>query len=253
MALKIGVFVDNLGRPIAEGLKLAAQWRVACFQVYLTAGEMLAENMPPQARADFAKRYRDLGLQLSATCGDFGLNFGDAELMEAKEPLLRAAIEQTVDLGAAIMTTHIGSVGEDPDRLRTMAETLKRIGDYAASRGVTLATETGLESGPRLRAILTQADTSGIAVNFDPANLVMKGFDHLDAARELRPFIVHTHAKDGKRGNGEAPLGEGDVDFPAYVHLMTELGYDGAYVIEREVGDDPVGDVQKAIDYLRGL
>jgi len=255
MALKIGIFVDSLRRPIAEGLALAAQWKVQCFQVYLTKGEMLAKNMPRAARADFVKRYRDLGLQLSATCGDFGLNFCNAELMKAKEPLLRAAIQQSVDLEASIMTTHVGSLGDDPDgsRRKTMAATLKRIGDYAADHGVVLATETGLESGRHLRGILEAAGTKGIGVNFDPANLVMNGFDHLQAVRELMPFIVHTHAKDGRRGGGELPLGEGDVDFPAYVGLMTELGYRGAYVIEREAGADPVGDVGKAVAYLRGL
>jgi len=255
MALKIGVFVDNLGRGIEEGLALAGEWKVDCFQVYLTGGEMLAANMPAPARADFARRYADLGLELSATCGDFHLDFGDPEVMAEKEPQLKAAIEQTVDLGASIMTTHIGALGEDPDgsRRATMVRTLKRLGDYAADHGVVLATETGLESGETLRDLLTEADTRGIGVNFDPANLVMMGFDHLQAVRDLRPFIVHSHAKDGKRGGGEQPLGSGDVDFPTYIALMRELGYDGAYVIEREAGEDPAADVAEAIAFLRTL
>jgi len=255
MALKVGIFVDSLRLPIAEGLQRAAQWKVDCFQVYITAGEMLAENMDKQARRDFAKRYGDLGLALSATCGDFSLNFSDADVMAQKAPLLTAAIEQTVDLGASIMTTHIGSLGADPDgsKQQAMVAALKRFGDAAADAGVILATETGLESGPKLRDLLDAAGTKGIAVNFDPANLVMKGFDHLEAVRALAPLIVHSHAKDGFRGDGEAALGAGDVDFPTYVRVMGECGCDVPYVIEREAGDDPVGDVQKAIAYLRTL
>ncbi len=259
MALKVGIFVDSLRLPIEEGLKLAAEIGADCFQVYVTGGAMLAANMAQGARADFARRCRDLGLELSATCGDFHLDFGDAEAMQAKEPLLLAAIDQTVDLGASIMTTHIGALGDDPGgrRARTMTETLKRLGDRAAERGVTLATETGLESGRRLREIIEAAGTPGIGVNFDPANLVMNGFDHLQAARELAGLIVHSHAKDGVRESDgsrrEVPLGEGQVDFPRYVAVMRELGYEGAYVVEREAGDDPVGDVRRAVEYLRGL
>jgi len=259
MDLKVGIFVDSLRLPIDEGLKVAADIGAQCFQVYVTRGEMLAANMPAAARADFAARYRDLGLQLSATCGDFQVNFSDAEALAAKEPLLRAAVDQTVDLGASIMTTHIGAVGDDPDGAKAagMSAALKRLGDYAAERGVTLATETGLESGQRLREIIEAADTRGIGVNFDPANLVMRGFDHLQAARDLKELIVHTHAKDGVRdadgSHREVPLGEGGVGFPTYVALLGELGYDGAYVIEREAGDDPVGDVTRAVEFLKGL
>lgn len=256
--LNIGVFVDSFGCPIDEGLRLAAEFGCGSFQVFVTRGDMLASRMNKQARSDFVKRYKDLGLRLSATCGDFGLNFGNAEVMTEKESLLKEAILQSVDLETNIMTTHIGALGEDPDgRVReTMVKNLKRLGDFAADNSVILATETGLESGPVLRGLLEESDTKGIGVNFDPANLVMRGFDHLEAVRELFPFIVHTHAKDGVRKSGKAkevPLGEGNVNFPVYVGLLRELGYDGAYTIERETGDDPVGDIRKAVEFLQGL
>jgi len=256
--LNIGVFVDNLGIPVDKGLKIAAEIGCNSFQIYITGGEMLASNMNKEARADFVKKYQDAGLKLSATCGDFHLNFGDIEGMRQKEEILKDAILQTVDLGTNIMTTHIGTLGNDPEgkAKAAMVNNLKRLGDFAAEQGVKLATETGLESGPTLRSILEEADTPGLAVNFDPANLVMNGFDHLEAVRELIPFIVHTHAKDGTRVDekaNEVPLGEGGVNFPAYVGLLRELGYDGAYTIERERGDDPIEDVRKAVEFLKRL
>ena len=258
MKLNIGIFVDCLRCPIPEGLRLAAQMKVQSFQVFVTKGEMLAANMNRQARRDFVKRYKDLGLELSATCGDFGLNFGDDAALKAKEETLMDAVIQTAELESAIMTTHIGAVGDDPAGAKEeiFAANLKRLGDFAARHGVTLATETGLESGATLRRILERAETKGVGVNYDPANLVMNGIDYLAAIRELFPFIVHTHAKDGMRRAGkgrEMPLGEGDVNFPAYVGLLTSLGYRGAYTIEREVGEDAVGDIRKAVSFLQRL
>ena len=101
-------------------------------------------------------------------------------------------------------------------------------------------------------------DTKGIGVNFDPANLVMNRFDHMEAVRELAPYIVHTHAKDSVADGGdgkprEVPLGEGEVSFPVYVVLLKEVGYNGAYTIERECGDNPVEDVRKAVEFLKTL
>jgi len=84
----------------------------------------------------------------------------------------------------------------------------------------------------------------------------MNGFDHFEAVRELFPFIVHTHAKDGTRvgeTKTEVPLGEGGVNFPRYVGLLRELGYHGAFTIEREQGADPVGDVRRAVTFLKSL
>ena len=110
-----------------------------------------------------------------------------------------------------MITTHIGEVPETPNAVwDTLRAALNAIGRYAEEHGVVLATETGPESGPVLRALLDTLDTTAIRVNFDPANLVMAGFDLDEALDALLPYIVHTHAKDGcndpearaRRGDG---------------------------------------------------
>jgi L-ribulose-5-phosphate 3-epimerase len=121
---------------------------------------------------------------------------------------------------------------------------------------------------------------SGVGVNLDPANLVMVGgHDPVEAVRLLGPYIVHTHAKDGRRlkpcsaaevygafADGtfkalverlggdpfiEVPLGEGEVDWDAYLAALRGVGFSGFLTIEREVGDDPAADIAKAVNFLR--
>jgi L-ribulose-5-phosphate 3-epimerase len=99
----------------------------------------------------------------------------------------------------------------------------------------------------------TLSTRTAFRVNFDPANLAMSGFDYMQAARDLAPYVVHTHAKDGRKGVGELPLGTGDVDFPNYVAQWRSLGYDGFYTVEREAGDDRVGDIARAVEFLKTL
>ena len=49
----------------------------------------------------------------------------------------------------------------------------------------------------------------------------------------------------------ETPVGEGDVDFAAYIGALKEIGYDGFLTIERETGADPSADIQKAAEYAK--
>ena len=254
-SLKVGVLVDNLGLPIREGIAKAVEMGADGFQVFVTGGEMLAANMSAAQRKDFVKYYQALGLTLAALCGDFGKNFGNPNHAAAATSLLEGAVDQALDLGTRVVTTHIGGVHDDPSDpvWEVMPRTLNEIGKYASRRSVYLATETGIESGATLRKMLEKLDTDGVRVNFDPANLVMNGYDHLQAARDLAPYVVHTHAKDGRKGVGELPLGQGDVNYPEYVALWRTLGYDGFYTIEREGGEDRVGDMKRAVGLLRSL
>ena len=51
----------------------------------------------------------------------------------------------------------------------------------------------------------------------------------------------------------EVPLGEGSVAFKYYLKALDDIGYDGFLTIEREVGEDPITDVAKAIQFLRSF
>ena len=150
---------------------------------------------------------------------------------------------------------------------------------YAKEKGVTLAIETGPEKAKTLLAFL-QDTKGGVGVNLDPANFTMvTGQDAVEAVYLLRDYIVHTHAKDGImlnknqdptkvyhafavggvdalnacEGFKEVPLGEGEVDWIAYVRALKEIGYDGFLTIERECGEDPVADIVKAVSFLKSL
>jgi len=68
---------------------------------------------------------------------------------------------------------------------------------------------------------------------------------------------VHTHAKDGVRhpdgSREQRPLGEGEVNIEGWVGQLKEIGYEGWLCIERESGDDRLGDCQRALQFLREL
>jgi sugar phosphate isomerase/epimerase len=171
-----------------------------------------------------------------------------------------------VDLGTQIVTTHIGWLPHD-EKAREWEvglEAVTELGRYAESHGCFFASETGPESPVLLKKFLDQVPSKGIKVNYDPANFIMLGpFYHIGGVEVLKDYIVHTHAKDGvclmagksNRENTflEVPLGEGGVAFKYYLKALDKIGYDGFLTIEREVGENPAADIEKAVKYLRSF
>jgi L-ribulose-5-phosphate 3-epimerase len=265
MSRKIGVLVDNLHLPIAEGIKQVKELEADGFQVYVTRGEMTPENLRGSVLTDFRTAVAGLGLEISALCGDLGKGFLDANINKEVIPRSKQFIDLAVALGVTVVTTHIGTLPADAQSpaWRTGISAIRDLATYAHSKGCVFASETGPEAPSELLRFLQEVNTPGFGINYDPANLIMLGpFDHIGGVRVLRNYIVHTHAKDGvclSKHEGamndflEVPLGQGGVSFPYYLRALDDIGYRGYLTIEREAGEDRVGDVKRAIRFLRSL
>jgi sugar phosphate isomerase/epimerase len=201
---------------------------------------------------------RSQGLEVSALCGDLGgAGFVSAEGLDERIDKTRQILDLSHEIGVPIVTTHVGVIPEreDAPERKIMRTALDELGRYAERVGSVFASETGPESPKLMADFLTSLATDTVRVNYDPANLLMMGFDHVRGVRELADLIVHTHAKDGIRtpdGKAqEVPLGKGSVRWEEYLATLEEIGYHGFFTVEREVGDDPVKDIQEAVAFLR--
>jgi len=275
----IGVMLESFRLPTEQAIEKAAAIGAQGIQMYATKGEHAPENMTGNMRRELLSRLHGNGLVFSAICGDLGMGFGNPdrnpELIEKSKRILDLA----KDLECDIVTTHIGVVPTDAKhpRYAVMQDACGELAEYADSVNAHFAIETGPETSAVLRSFLDGLGSRGVAVNLDPANLVMvTGDDPVQAVYRLRDYIVHTHAKDGIKlldrdpeiiygirkieeviEEGEAfrevPLGQGGVPFPAYLAALEDIGYRGYLTIEREVGSDPAGDILLAADFLRTL
>lgn len=257
--LKIGVMLESFRVPVHDALDLAVKVGASGFQMYVTAGELHPSRMSADDRRDFLALVRSKGLEVSALCGDLGHGFTNPATNPDVIAQTKAFLEMSVDLGPRVVTTHIGIVPEDSDdpTWSIMAEALEGLGAYAEQLGAVLATETGPEEPALMRRFLDSLRTTAVRVNYDPANLVMMGFDPVAGVEHLGDLVVHTHAKDGIRHPDgrpeEVPLGHGQVPFARYVAALEAKGYRGYYTIEREVGDSPFEDIAEAARFLASL
>ena len=273
----IGVIIDSFRTDMQTALKKAENMGVKGIQVYSTHGDMSPENLTPSKRKEFLNRVKDHGLEISALCGDLGQGFGDPLKNKVNIEKSKRILDLAKDLETSIVTTHIGVIPQDPnhDRYKIMQEACFELSQYADELKAHFAIETGPETAITLRNFLDTLGSKGVAVNLDPANLVMvTGDDPIQAVYTLKDYIGHTHAKDGRRllikdpeviyglveetiqeGKAfiELPLGQGDVDFKKYLQALTDIGYKGFLTIEREVGDNPEADIKLAVDFLNHM
>ena len=201
---------------------------------------------------------------------------------EKNRPLIdreKRILEMAKELGTDIVTTHIGVVPETKNcvQYESMFSVCKELADFAKNMQGHFAVETGPEKADVLKAFLDDLGSDGVAVNLDPANLVMcAGDDPVQAVYTLQEYIVHTHAKDGIQlkkfdtkalyapryygleGCGwdvirEEPLGQGGVKWKEYIAALRDIGYSGYLTIERECGTAPAKDIGEAVRLLNSL
>ena len=253
----IGIILESFRKSIPESLKLAADLGAQGVQVYATYGELSPKNLTGGKKREFLSMVKDSGLVISALCGDLGHGFGNPEknpqLIEDSKRILDLALELETD----IVTTHIGVVPGNPahPRYKILQDACGELAAYADSVKAHFAIETGPETSATLKGFLDTLHSTGVAVNLDPANLVMvTGDDPVQAVYTLKDYIVHTHAKDGRKLYDldpeviyrvvesepvtspafiELPLGEGDVPFVPYLKALEDIGYKGFLTIER--------------------
>lgn len=272
----IGVILDSFRCDLFEAMDRAVAIGAQGFQVFATAGKLSPEGITEEYKQKFIRGIKDRGLTVSALCGDLGHGFTDPQANPQLIDRSKRILDLAKELGTNIVTTHIGTVPEDKtcDTYKVLQEACRDLAEYADAIGSHFAIETGPETAVCLKEFLDTLDSTGVAVNLDPANLIMcMQDDPVQAVYTLRKYIVHTHAKDGinmrnipawvdkeaalqaagKARYLELPLGKGGVDWPNYLKALEEIGYKGFLTIEREVGDDPSADIHSAADFLRGL
>lgn len=271
----IGVIMDCFKVETRAAIEKAAAIGAKGIQMYATYGEHSPENMTPAKIKELLDMMKSNGLVFSALCGDLGRGFGNPELNPELIEKSKRILDLAKELETDVVTTHIGVVPEDKnhERYKIMQDACFELSRYADSIASHFAIETGPETSLTLKGFLDSLNSTGVAVNLDPANLAMvTGDDPVAAVYNLKDYIVHTHAKDGVKlrenkpeivygittgevpegpGFKEVPLGEGAVPFPQYLAALEEVGYRGFLTIEREVGDDPAGDIVLAADFLR--
>ena len=139
---------------------------------------------------------------------------------------------------------------------------LKQVLPLAESKGVTLAIENVwnkfLTSPLEMARFIDQFDSAAIGAYVDVANILPYGYPE-QWLRILGSRVKGIHFKDFRRAVGTAEgfvdLLEGDVDFPAVMTAIAEIGYAGPVAAEmippyRHYPDVRIANTSRAMDAI---
>ena len=174
------------------------------------------------------------------------------EHWEADRALVARAARLTGEWKVPYMLMHAGFLDEsNKSAFDKYVYRVKTLRDICAKEGVELILETGQETADDLVGLMEHVE--GVGVNFDPANMILynKGVP-VDAVKKISRWIRHMHIKDARytktpgTWGEEVPWGDGEVNAPLLLKTLEEVGYRGAFAIEREGGDSRVADIALA-------
>ena len=181
----------------------------------------------------------------------------------ARMRVLKKGSDFAKKIGVGRLVTHVGFIPENPNREKYKAavEAVKEVAAHCARNDQQFLFETGQETPVTLLRFIQDVGLDNLAINLDPANLLMYGkANPVDALDVFGEYVAGVHAKDGAYPDSgdqlgpEKPLGEGQVDFPALIARLKDLGYESTLTIEREItGPQQIKDIKAGSDFLQNL
>ena len=184
-----------------------------------------------------------------------------AAYRESRLNALKKASDFAEKIGVDKVITHVGFIPENPDHpdFAGTVGALRNLCRYMKAKNQTFLFETGQETPVTMLRTIQAIGLDNVGINFDTANLILYGkANSVDALDVFGQYVMDTHIKDGFYPTDgmalgkEAAAGKGKANLPEVVKKLGQIGYTGAFTIEREIsGDQQIADIKMARDLLR--
>lgn len=138
---------------------------------------------------------------------------------------------------------------QTPEEKDYVGDVLRELGPEAEKAHVILGLENTISAADNMR-IMDRARSKAVLVYYDVGNSTRNGFDVTREIRDLgRKRICQFHFKDNPHY-----LGEGDIDFNAILHAISEIDYNGFANFETDSPSRSVEeDMRRNLAYMRKL
>lgn len=235
------------GTSAADALTLAKAAGFHGLELVLAERGDVSLESTEAGLTDIRSRAEDLGVALPSLASwlvwENNLVSDDAATRRRAIDIVKVQIDTARVLGADTVLVVPGYVGVDfvpgstpVDYERAYARAQEGIGElatFSAGSGVRIGVENVwnkfLLSPLEMRSFVDELGDAQVGVYFDIGNAVLNGYPE-QWIRILGSRILKVHVKDYRRSPGGfdsfVDLLAGDVDFPAVVQALTDIGYD---------------------------
>ncbi len=218
-------------------------------------GDLAPRQLSETGRRELLHLLRSHDLELTALAAPLRHGLDVADNQEARIDHLRQVMDLSFALGPRRTIVQPGPLTEDGNDPRHgfLVQALSALARHGDRTGSVLALQTGPEDGPHVERFLARFDTGSLAVNLNPARLVLARHNPCEAVRVLNRRIVHVHAGDA-RGGVEVPLGHGDLDWLQLLSDFEAIGYRGWLTIACVgTGSVVLAEAAAAVKFLQKL
>lgn len=266
-----GIFTSIRG-GLGAGLEAVKKLGVSTAQLHAP----VAEYRTPARTREIKEQFAEAGIAITVVFVGFpDDDYTTVERVKETVGLVpaarrRARLKETLEiadfareLGVEAIGMHLGFVPPDPrdPEYAAVVSVTRQVCDHCRQNGQRFHLETGQETAEELLRFIQEVGRDNLAVNFDPANMILYGSgEPLEALDWVGRYVKSVHCKDatkvrqpGQPWYADVPLGTGDVDIEAFLRKLNALGYEGALTVEREYSPDQVGDLEAALRLLEQL
>ncbi len=185
---------------------------------------------------------------------------GDRDPLPVRWRRALQAIELTGAMGSDTLIINAPRPGPDaPDLADQFLTQLERQIELAERLGVTLALEPepGLlvHGNDDMLALIERMDSEHLRVNLDVGHAFLTEPDVPAAIRRLGDLIVAAHIEGMPAGEHRHLVpGEGDLDLPAVLAALDEIGFDGWLTVDLfDIADAPDEAAEASLSRMREL
>jgi len=251
--LKIGVTDWNLKQTgNLEAVGLAK--RLGFDGVQVSIGRNAADGKMPLDNADLLAKYvaesKAQQIPIDGTCLDI-LHVNGLKNDKLAQKWVSDGIRITRSLGTEVMLLpFFGKQALQTQQEKDyVGDVLRELAPEAEKAHVILGLENTISAADNMR-IMDRARSKAVLVYYDVGNSDKNGFHVTREIEDLgRKRICQFHFKDNPHY-----LGEGDIDFNAILHAISEIDYSGFANFETESPSRSVeGDMRRNLAYMRKL
>ena len=248
-----------LARDLRRAFRLARD--LGCGGVELDARHGLdPAEMSQTGLRQIRKWLGDEGLVVAGIAFPTRGGYGEVERLEARIAATKAALNLAHDLGAGVVTNHIGEIPADGDSAewRLLVDVLTDIGGWSQHVGATLCAEAGRSAPADLARLIAALPEGSLACDIVTGSLVVHGHDPAAAVATLGDHVRAVHATDAVAGpfagRGRAViLGTGQVEFASVLATLEERAYQGWIGLEPVEPREAQAELGAAVRFLRAL
>jgi sugar phosphate isomerase/epimerase len=255
------VAIDNkaLSLPLRRSLPLAGKMGATGLELEAT-GDLSPAQLSQTGRRELRHLFTSHQLDIAALSCPLRHGLESPENQDARIDRLRQAMTMAFELGSRLVVVQPGPLVLDPKdpRYPALAEALTALGQHGDRCGSRLALETGFDAPEAVAGLLARFDTGGLAVAFEPGNLMVHNHDPYEGVRQLRSQLAYVRASDARRAGAgrlarRVPIGHGDLDWLQLTAHFEEIEYRGWLTVEADPGPNAAAELSAGVAFLKRI